>query len=205
MNTPIKFGITRAFIWDWFQLYTWQYWQLFSEKEKYWCIDFTNWTNFVKLVMIADVSRNFSICMCCIEKLIFYSIIFFLYFLFFHRNMRSICALLAFFTLASGQFVLPNKRACDNSESFFFLLICMYKNNVPIKKNAIIFFCLGKIHLERHGKRYHFSWLEVGEYKLCILLHNGKSPAIKFWNSFSPSNYTLTIIIFNIGRLYIPS
>ena len=21
----------------------------------------------------------------------------------------------------------------------------------------------GKIHLERHGKRYHFSWLEVGK------------------------------------------
>ena len=27
----------------------------------------------------------------------------------------------------------------------------------------ISFFILGKIHLERHGKRYHFSWLEVGK------------------------------------------
>jgi len=34
-----------------------------------------------------------------------------------------------------GQFILPNKRACDNR----------------------------KIHLEKHGKKYHFSWLEVGE------------------------------------------
>merc|ERR1712008_388686 len=50
--------------------------------------------------------------------------------------MKLTCLVLV--TLASvvcGQFILPNKRACANR----------------------------KVHLERHGKKYHFSWLEVGE------------------------------------------
>merc|ERR1712129_451069 len=38
-------------------------------------------------------------------------------------------------SVVCGQFILPNKRACANR----------------------------KVHLERHGKKYHFSWLEVGE------------------------------------------
>ena len=31
------------------------------------------------------------------------------------------------------------------------------------KKNLCKSLPSGKIHLERHGKRYHFSWLEVGK------------------------------------------
>ena len=49
--------------------------------------------------------------------------------------------------------------------NFLFITIVMYTRLLlrSTKPAKIFFLFTGKVHLERHGKRYHFSWLEVGE------------------------------------------
>ena len=49
---------------------------------------------------------------------------------------------------------------CKLDNTIFFIAVSFRLISGTLHENQCF---IGKVHLERHGKKYHFSWLEVGE------------------------------------------